>query len=215
MRSISISRLNSLKIFDDAGREVHYGCSQEWYATEWQRHAGCGPAAVCNIIWYLNRIQPAFGPGRDCRRKEESLSFMEEIWAHVTPSAEGIPTTRMLHDFVKAYAEAKGSNVNYEVCDVPETKAGRPALTDVARFLEKALSEDLPIAFLNLCNGDESRLESWHWVTIISLAYSEDGSSACVDILDGGLIKTIDLALWLATTTRGGGFVYFYFPVDP
>jgi len=211
MRSIAISRLNSLKIYDEAAREFHYGCSQEWYATEWQRLTGCGPTAVCNIIWYLNHIRPVLGLDRDCSGKEELLSFMEEIWTHVTPSTEGIPTTRMLCDSVMAYSKAKGLTVEYWVCDVPERKAARPAWTDVVRFLERALSEDSPIAFLNLCNGDVTNLELWHWVTIISLDYAEDGTDACVGILDGGIIKIINLSQWLATTTLGGGFVYFRF----
>ena len=151
---------------------------------------------------------------QDCSSKEKSISFMEEIWAFVTPSTEGIPTTRMLYESVMAYAETKGLNVTYRVCDVPEKKASRPALTDVIRFLEKALLKDAPVAFLNLCNGDAANLEPWHWVTVVSLEYREDGKSAFIEILDEGLIKRIDLALWCDTTTLGGGFVYFYFPVE-
>jgi hypothetical protein len=84
---------------------------------------------------------------------------------------------------------------------------------DVVYFLEGALQQDSPIAFLNLCNGDEKNLQSWHWVTIIALEYSEDGNSAFIDILDEGLIKKIDLLLWYKTTTHGGGFVYFTAPL--
>ena len=211
----SISRAYLLKIFDECTNKTYYGCSQDWYATEWQRLTGCGPTAVCNIIWYLKHVRPAFGLNQDCGSKETSLSFMEEIWTHVTPSAEGIPTTKLLYDSVMAYAKTKGLNVEYRVCDVPERKDSCPTLMDVVHFLERALSEDTPIAFLNLCNGDESNLEPWHWVTIISLVYAEDGTSACVDILDGGFIKQIDLSLWLATTALGGGFVYFNFSVHP
>ena len=136
---------------------------------------------------------------------------MEEIWTHVTPSKEGIPTTRMLYESVMAYAKIKGLNMNYGVCDVPEQQALRPKLADVVHFLDDALAKDTPIAFLNLCNGDETRLEPWHWVTVISLDYDEDGKSAFIEILDEGCIKRIDLDLWHSTTTLGGGFVYFYF----
>ena len=80
---------------------------------------------------------------------------------------------------------------------------------DVVYFLEGALHQDSPVAFLNLCNGDENNLEPWHWVTIISLEYSEDGKCVFIEILDEGLIKKIDLLLWYDTTTYGGGFVYF------
>ena len=203
--------MNSLKIVDDATRKSYYGCNQEWYATEWQRLTGCGPTAVCNIIWYLNHIRPSSGLNQNCSSKEKSISFMEEIWAYVTPSTEGIPTTRMLYESVMAYARAKGLNLTYGVCDVPEKKAGRPTLADVIRFLEKALEKDTPVAFLNLCNGCAANLEPWHWVTVISLEYEEDAKSAFIEVLDEGLIKRIDLALWCDTTTLGGGFVYFHF----
>jgi hypothetical protein len=72
-----------------------------------------------------------------------------------------------------------------------------------------ALRNDTPVAFLNLNNGAEKQLYSWHWVTIISLEYEEDGNTAFADILDEGLIKKIDLAGWFRTTTLGGGFVSF------
>ncbi|MGE5790895.1 MAG: hypothetical protein ACM33C_08475, partial [Syntrophaceae bacterium] len=66
--------MNSLKIVDDATRQSYYGCNQEWYATERQRLTGCGPTAVCNIIWYLNHMRPAFGLNQDCSSKEKSMS---------------------------------------------------------------------------------------------------------------------------------------------
>jgi len=134
---------------------------------------------------------------------------MEEIWGYVTPTREGIPTTKMFYEAVLAYAKAKGLNIEYNFCDMPEDKSIRPALADVVNFLERALLKDVPVAFLNLCNGEEKNLEPWHWVTIISLEYTEDENSAFVNILDGGLIKKIDLTAWYNTTTAGGGFVYF------
>jgi hypothetical protein len=209
MKSKTLTKLNLLKIFDECTHKAYYGCNQEWYATERQRLTGCGPTAVCNIIWYLNHIQPAFGLNQNCSSKEKSLSFMEEIWEFVTPTREGIPTTRMFYESVMAYTKAKGLHVEYRFCDVPKKKSLRPKLMDVVYFLEEALGQDSPVAFLNLCNGDEQNLEPWHWVTIISLEYSADEKSVTIDILDEGLIKKIDLLLWYNTTTQGGGFVYF------
>jgi hypothetical protein len=209
MKSKSITKLNLLKIIDEYTHEAYYGCNQEWYVTERQRLTGCGPTTVCNIIWYLNHIQPAFGLNQNCSSKEKSISFMEEIWKFVTPTREGIPTTKMFYESVMAYTKTKGLDVEYRYCDLPEKKSLRPKFMDVVYFLEGALQQDSPIAFLNLCNGDEKNLEPWHWVTIIALEYSEDGKRAFIDILDEGLIKKIDLLLWYKTTTHGGGFVYF------
>jgi len=209
MSSKSISSLNLLQIFDEYSHKKHYGCDQEWYTTEWQRLSGCGPTAVCNIIYYLNKTRPAFGIKQSCDTKETSVSIMEEIWEYVTPTIKGIPTTKMFYEAVLAYTKSKGLNVEFSFCDVPEDKSIRPKLADLVIFIEGALLKDIPVAFLNLCNGDENNLEAWHWVTIISLDYTEDENSVFVNILDGGMIKKIDLSLWYNTTTLGGGFVYF------
>ncbi len=60
--------------------------------------------------------------------------------------------------------------------------------------------------------ADEKDLDPWHWVTIISMEYDEDGKCAFINVLDGGLIKKTNLALWYQTTTLGGGFVNFTAP---
>lgn len=116
---------------------------------------------------------------------------------------------KMFYEPLLTYAESKGLDVGYSVCDVPKVKSRRPELPEIVSFLEKALSKDAPIAFLNLDNGEEKKLDRWHWVTIISLECAENKNSAFVNILDEGLIKRIDLTLWFTTTTLGGGFVYF------
>ena len=134
---------------------------------------------------------------------------MEEIWEYVTPTPRGIPTTELFYESVLNYAKAKEIQLECSFLDIPEDKSARPGLSTVLQFLEGALLKDAPIAFLNLCNGEEENLHRWHWVTIISLEYNQDGSQIFVTLLDEGLINTIDLALWHNTTVLGGGFVYF------
>jgi hypothetical protein len=209
MMIYSISNLNLFKIIDDSMNKIYYGCSQEWYATEWQRLSGCGPTAASNIISYLNRTCSTLELGQSPDNKINCISLMEEIWAYITPTTEGVNTTKMFYEAVLIYTKSKGLNVEFEFCDLPEDKTLRPELAVILTFLKKALANDAPIAFLNLCNGEEKNLEQWHWVTIISLECSEDGKSAFIKILDEGQIKKIDLALWYNTTTLGGGFVYF------
>lgn len=202
----SISNPSVLKVFDESTHKTYYGCNQEWYTTDWQRRSGCGPSVVSNIMLYLT--SPAFGLGQSINSKENCLSCMEEIWRYVTPTTEGIPTTKMLYEAVLTYTKSKSMNVEYGFCDLPKDRSHRPTLPEVLKFLAGALLKDAPIAFLNLCNGEEKNLDRWHWVTIISLEYAE-ANSAFVTILDEGLMKKIDLALWYNTTTLGGGFVYF------
>ncbi|MCK7512275.1 MAG: hypothetical protein MZV70_55010 [Desulfobacterales bacterium] len=58
-----------LKLLDERSHEAYFGCNQEWYATEWQRLSGCGPAAACNMIFYLNNTRPTFGLGENSTAK--------------------------------------------------------------------------------------------------------------------------------------------------
>jgi len=209
MNAKSIANPNLFKIVDESTHKTYYGCYQECYTTEWQRLSGCGPSAASNIIFYLNRTRSMFTLGQSFNNKENCLSLMVEIWEYVTPTTKGIPTTKMFYDDVLFYAKSRGLNIEYFVCDLSEDKDSRFKFTEVLNFLESALTKDVPIAFLNLSNGQVENLDSWHWVTIISLDYGEDGDNVFVNILDEGMIKTIDLELWYNTTTLGGGFVYF------
>ena len=93
---------------------------------------------------------------------------------------------------------------------MPEERGQRPALNEVVDFLRSGLRQDAPVAFLNLCNGEEENLHRWHWVTVVGMEYAADGSQAVLYTLDEGRKKTVDLGLWLKTTVLGGGFVYFW-----
>lgn len=205
----SITNPDVFGVLDESSNEIYYGCSQEWYNTSWQRRSGCGPTVAANIILYIEYLRNNFEVGQTLYRKKSCLSLMEEIWEYVTPTKEGIPTTKMFYEKVLSYTKLKDIHVEVAFCDLPEEKSNRPKLSEILNFLEGALLKDVPIAFLNLCNGEEKHLEEWHWVTIISLEYSEDGQSISINILDEGFIKKVDLSLWYNTTTKGGGFVYF------
>ena len=205
----SISNLDLLKILDEETREIYHGCNQTWYTTVWQRLSGCGPSVASNLIFYLFHAQFTSELGLDFVSKRRFLSLMEEIWEYVTPTIKGVSTTKMFFEGVLSFAKTKGLNIQYHVLDMPKNKLNRPNLAEVLNFLDAALSKDTPVAFLNLCNGDEKGLDEWHWVTIISLDHTENGDQIFIDILDEGQIKKINLALWYNTTTKGGGFVYF------
>ena len=40
---------------DGPGGRTLYGCDQDWFASFWQRKAGCGPCTLANIMRYLGR----------------------------------------------------------------------------------------------------------------------------------------------------------------
>ena len=84
---------------------------------------------------------------------------------------------------------------------VPAARTRRPPYEQAAAFVADSLGRDCPVAFLNLHNGLEKRLDWWHWVTIAAL----DGDRAA--ILDSGAELEIDLRLWYETSKKRGGFV--------
>jgi hypothetical protein len=201
MTKISIKNPEYLEILDDITSEKYYGCNQEWYKKPWQRMAGCGPTVASNIILYSrNNVGIS---------KNDSIAIMEEMWKHVTPTLKGVNSTNIFYNGLLSYAKNKGSMLLYDAVDVPKKKEMRPTFERIINFIKISLENDSPLAFLNLCNGEEKCLDKWHWVTVISLEYEEDLNYASIEILDESIKKNIDLKLWCNTTTLGGGFVSF------
>lgn len=208
MRTASLKQPNRFEIVDETDGRIYCGFDQEWYASNWQRLSGCGPTTAATILYYLFGAGPGNDAGKRLTRRE-SRAFLEKVWRHVTPSIRGIPSTELFCRGVKAYAEAHSLGLELERFDLPRGRSGRPGLEKLLGFLVPSLSADCPVAFLNLHSGAEKLLDSWHWVTVVSLDYEEDGSAAFLDILDEGMKKRINLAQWYRTTTLGGGFVGF------
>jgi hypothetical protein len=225
MKTISLTNLSLFEIDaapEDRAEKKRYGCDQNWYGTEWQRRAGCGPSTASNMLFYMSGGRAAGmaeKPGRVPR--ENFLALMEDVWAYVTPTDRGIPTTALFYEPFLRYAAERGIGVvRYGVLDMFDEPRGK--LAEIVSFVEGALAADLPVAFLNLCSGGEENLDRWHWVTVVSLEYdglgggdNENEEKAGITILDNGEIKRADLALWRRTTTLGGGFVWFDLSFGP
>lgn len=211
METVSLRNIRLFELTDQTDGRVCYGLDQEWYRSEWQRRAGCGPTTVATILSYLGRSRGIPGLGGALTRAD-GLALMEKTWRFVTPTDDGIPSAGLLCRGVRSCARALRLPLTAEPLDIPGTRggSGRPPFPRLLSFLRSALEEDSPPAFLNLHSGEEERLAPWHWVTVAALSDEEDGSSAFLDLLDEGEIKRIDLAKWFRTTRLGGGFVRFH-----
>lgn len=205
MVTTSIKNKELFKIVEEASTQIYYGSNQEWYMRKWQRMSGCGPCAVANVIHYLNQEQQ----GSSNLSKSEYLILMNDIWKYVTPGIGGVSSTDMLCKGVNKYLQFKNLHMKLDYIDIPKKKEIRPEFSLVSTFLINALNNDTPVAFLNLEHGTVYELDSWHWVTIISLEYETIDGPVFAEILDGGLIKKINLSNWYQTTKLGGGFVSF------
>ncbi|HWT26810.1 MAG TPA: hypothetical protein VN131_02620 [Mobilitalea sp.] len=204
----SIKDKEIFRIEEEITNQIFYGSNQEWYTKRWQRMAGCGPSTVTNIIYYLNRTRNSEQYTSNLT-KSEYLDLMNEIWRFVTPSIGGISSTDMLCKGAQKYLTDRKLKIKLDTLDIPKKYDLRPEFKQVISFIDMALSNDSPVAFLNLDNGTVEELDSWHWVTIIGLEYSLDDEAAVVDFLDEAMVKKIDFSQWLKTTKMGGGFVSF------
>lgn len=203
----SIVNMECLKIQDIDAGTISYGCNQEWYGTKWQRLSGCGPTVATNLFLYLNYKT---GLSTEYKSKKDCVMLMEKMWKFVTPTIRGVNKTKIFYKGLYSYTKLKNMDACYEFIDIPKKKSERPEFVEVLKFIENSLKHDFPVAFLNLCNGEEEGLDSWHWVTVVSLDHSEESGGYAVEILDEGTIKRVNLALWFDTTKLGGGFVSFF-----
>ena len=197
--------------FVGSGEGMLCGANQEWFGGVWKRKAGCGPTVAASLLWYLARTRPGCaGLAPSEQSKEAMLTHMEEVWHYVKPGMMGVNRTEMFRDGVLRFGADRGIRLAADVLNVPADAAGRPEPDQMAVFLREALKRDLPPAFLNLEKGEEERLDSWHWVMMTAFA-PETLTGWC---FDQGEIREFDLAVWLRTTSKGGGFVTVYPVID-
>ncbi len=205
--SVSVKNLKRFEIIDESG-VLFCGGWQEWYKTIWKRYTGCGPTVITGIIHYLRRtdnIPDQCLPSPKC----EFEALMDEVWRFVTPTVRGLPSAAALTKGARVYLDVNNLPYTLEELDIPKNKRLRPEFSEVVTFIAKALAADTPVAFLSLDKGEEERLDSWHWVTILTLDYEADGSRAEAGVADEGRFFEVDLRKWYDTTPLGGGFVRF------
>lgn len=203
---LTIKDKNLFRIEDDITGEVSYGANQEWYSGEFQRLAGCGPTTASMLVHYyrhksddIKKVPPL---------KSTILLLMEEIWEYVTPGKGGIPTVEIFCEKFKSYLDKEKIQYQLKTLLVPEEKEKRPSSAELLSYLKEALEKDRVIAFLNLCNGEETNLDRWHWVILFSIEFDPESNKLFAYIYDEGIIKKADLNLWLNSTSLGGGFAY-------
>jgi len=202
MKSTHLVDLRKFELIDDSSQEIIFGLNQDWYKSKWHRMAGCGPTAATSLIYY--RLSDDI-----TLNKNSAIQLMEVLWDYVTPGMGGVYKRSMFTDGLKRYFDINQINANIESIEISKNKKTRMSLNDTINFLENGLNQNSPIAFLNLDNGDEKKLDEWHWVVISGIDIHEDHNQVFINIIDDGKLFAIDLNLWLRTTKKGGAFVYF------
>ena len=211
--NIALPQLDLLIFDTKKGRS--YGSNQQMYKIIWQRKSGCGPSTAANLLMYT-ALSQRHGElnGNLCEEKglpvtEESMFFyMQKIWEYITPGLGGVnKTSKFVKGFYR-YTLDRGLDVTLYSMDIPvDKKSSDVNLDSFLEFIKAGLESGCPIAFLNLCKGALTNLDSWHWVSIMAL-YEARGS-VYATIYDEGNRKDIDMKLWFETHTKDGGLVYF------
>ena len=130
------------------------------------------------------------------------LRLMEEVWRYVTPGPGGLYKAEKLARGILRYGREHSVQLRSRILNIPAKRKERPPREKLFMFLQSALEDDLPVAFLNLDNGAVPHLESWHWVTLTAL--DKDLKALLYDQTGQ---RSADLGEWLAATKKGGGFV--------
>ena len=191
-----IKNMDLMKVKDN--ENIYYGFSQKWYKDSWQKEAGCGPTVASSIINYYNQIANFKEVGI-----ADALKIMEELWFYLLPTEYGLNSVKLFYDGIKNYYNSKEVTIDYINVNIKN----KPSLDEIINFIGKELSEDRPIAFLNLCNGEENNLDKWHWVLVVEIF--EENGEYLLNIIDDKKIKKINLSLWYRTITNDGGFITF------
>lgn len=202
----NLKHLDTLHIPCEADGTTSFGCDQEWFGTQWQRRAGCGPNVATNLLMYLaadGRIQLPF----DLKNRMGCVDLMDAVWHHVTPTMMGVNTTIRFTTGMRNFAFQHRLPMHCAMLDVPKSRRKRPNTREIVDFVRAGLEMDCPVAFLNLHNGDVPLLDSWHWVTLISLDVDATAGTAIATAYDGDKEIPVDLVHWSTHTNMGGGFV--------
>jgi hypothetical protein len=202
MKSTHLVELKKFELIEDLSQEISFGLNQEWYLTKWQRLSGCGPTAASSLIYYTFSNDLSLN-------KLAAIKLMEDVWTYVTPGMGGVYKRSMFTSGLQRYFETNKISSNISSIEITKSKKTRLSLVETITFIETGLNLNSPIAFLNLDNGDEKKLDEWHWVVVSGIDIHEAHSQVFIHIIDDGKLFAIDLELWLRTTKKGGAFVYF------
>lgn len=176
----------------------YYGGNQDWYNSYIKRLSGCGPTTASTITMYeLNKIE------FHNYSKLDFIELMNDLWKYITPGMMGVDT-------VEKYQKGYNKYLSDNKLDISKSKIlylDDSTILDIENYLLEALNSNHPVAFLNLNNGSEKEIDSWHWTTIISL--EKINNNLFVEVCDEGYLKKVNLSSWFETSSRGS-FIYYY-----
>lgn len=201
---VTLRHLEWLQVETDSN--CSFGYNQDWYGTEWQRLAGCGPTTATQLINYISCRDGYIEPS-ELKEKNQIIESMEQVFPYVRPRrGGGLYKTRWMKDGLDKYIQERSWPYETKMLRVYPFLVMRPNIKEVANFILEGLLLDCPIAFLNRHKGQEEGLDTWHWVPIVAL--EQCGDNYIASVYDAEQIRYFSVNSWLRDTVLGGGFVY-------
>jgi len=181
--------------------KVVYGLDQEWYEDKFRRLAGCGPVTAATTLMYIGKREGGL-PDYVNSDMEKILFMLNDVWQYVRPGVKGL---HKVENYVRGVNKlCKNYGVGWECRHIKVSK--NTPVAHAAAFIESGISNDSPVAFLNLHKGDVAAFDSWHWFALTGIRM-EDGKYILNGVDEGRKLE-FDLDRWIATTKKGGGFAY-------
>lgn len=206
--TVSIKKPELLNIRDSIEHKIYFGADQEWYEKAWYRQAGCGPVCASNITAYLaqtgEKYRNLFLP--QSMERKDFVRHMEEVFCYVTPGAMGVNHVDKFIDGITRFAKDREVVIQSKAFFVKDCFTKKRYPDKLKDFVREGLSADRPLAFLNLSRGNETRIQAWHWITIIGADIRKDKLIATAS--DEGKTINFDLLKWYMTTRMHGGLIY-------
>lgn len=188
--------------------ESAYGGNQEWFPDKWQQRAGCGATCAATITAYMALEDTTYYPfyPHTSIELDTFVPHMIELFDHITPGPMGVNKISKFTAGLSSFAHSKQVDIHIHAFSLEHVFFAPRDTNGLYAFIEKGLGNNCPIAFLNLSRGAETRLQSWHWITITEAILSPDHIIATAS--DEGNRITFDLLKWYHSTRMHGGLVY-------
>lgn len=223
-RTRGVEHPDWLNIQESGSPTVHFGARQSWYEKDYQRKRGCGPVSASMVTAYLARhpqrvslYQPyqeaprAAGtiPAEHIFDKQAYEGHLKDIWNTVTPAFFGLSPAKYLSGAAN-FAKSRGISLRPQIYKTGLLrKRSRRNFRHLTGLIMEGLEKDIPVAMVLYHPGQVDEVKGWHWVTIVKIESSSDGSQAQITVADHGSRKVFSLDRWFYTSRLGGAFIIF------
>lgn len=180
------------------------GGNQEWCLDFWMYLGGCGALAACDLSICLARnYQLAKCCPCDAFHmlKKDYVDFSMKMKPYIHPRMGGVTKLSMFTDGCGQYLRDCGYQAEFITC------SGDKSYENAKEFVRKAISRNLPVAYLMLRHRDKKFKDlNWHWFSVTGYKI-KDGSFFLIYHTYGEKSEVDFERLWNTGMYRKGGMI--------